>query len=73
MDNTGINKARAHLTSIFPSTNGDFFKYDKKKTLATFRNHYAINNGSVHYHTMHSNKVKNIITLNLALPRNTIN
>jgi D-lactate dehydrogenase (quinone) len=72
VDGGGIEEARAYLGSLFPSASGDFFEADDEEALAAFRNRYAIGGGSVRYRAVHADKVENIVALDLALPRNTI-
>lgn len=72
VDGGGIEEARAYLGSIFPSATGDFFEADDEEAAAAFRNRYAIGGGSVRYRAVHADKVENIVALDLALPRNTI-
>ncbi len=72
VDGGGTEEARAYLGSIFPSASGDFFEADDEEALAAFRNRYAIGGGSVRYRAVHADKVENIVALDLALPRNTI-
>jgi D-lactate dehydrogenase (quinone) len=72
MDGEGIEEARAYLGSLFPTANGDFFECDEEEALAAFRNRYAVGGGSVRYRAVHSDRVENIVALDLALPRNTI-
>lgn len=72
MDGAGIDEARDYLQSIFPSADGDFFECDEEEAAAAFRNRYAIGGGSVRYRAVHADKVENIVALDLALPRNTL-
>jgi D-lactate dehydrogenase len=72
VDGGGTEEARAYLGSLFPSASGDFFEADDEEALAAFRNRYAIGGGSVRYRAVHADKVENIVALDLALPRNTI-
>ncbi|MGN6486696.1 MAG: D-lactate dehydrogenase, partial [Devosia sp.] len=72
VDGGGIDEARRYLGSIFPSANGDFFECDEEEAAAAFRNRYAIGGGSVRYRAVHADKVENIVALDLALPRNTL-
>jgi D-lactate dehydrogenase len=72
VDGGGIEEARAYLGSLFPSATGDFFEADDEEALAAFRNRYAIGGGSVRYRAVHPDTVENIVALDLALPRNTI-
>lgn len=72
VDGGGIEEARTYLGSIFPSASGDFFECDEEEAAAAFRNRYAIGGGSVRYRAVHADKVENIVALDLALPRNTL-
>jgi D-lactate dehydrogenase len=72
VDGDGIAEARDYLGSIFPSATGDFFEADEEEAAAAFRNRYAIGGGSVRYRAVHADKVENIVALDLALPRNTL-
>ncbi len=72
VDGEGIEETRAYLSSIFPSAEGDFFECDEEEAAAAFRNRYAVGGGSVRYRAVHADKVENIVALDLALPRNTI-
>lgn len=72
MDGEGIEEARAYLTSIFPTADGDFFECDDEEAAAAFRNRYAVGGGSVRFRAVNPKTVENIVALDLALPRNTI-
>ena len=71
MDGAGIDEARAHLASVFPSATGDFFECDEREAADAFRQRYAIGAGSVRYRAVNAATVENIAALDLALPRNT--
>jgi len=68
----GIEEARRHLASIFPSSSGDFFECDEAEAAAAFRHRYAVGGASIRYRAVHPDSVENIVALDLALPRNTI-
>lgn len=72
MDGEGISEARDYLASIFPSATGNFFECDEEEGAAAFRNRYAIGGGAVRYRAVHSDRVENIVALDLAMPRNTM-
>jgi len=72
VDGGGIEEARAYLGSIFPSATGDFFEADEEEAAAAYRNRYAIGGGSVRYRAVHADKVENIVALDMAMPRNTL-
>lgn len=72
MDGDGVDEARRYLASIMPSANGDFFECDEIEAAAAFRHRYAVGGASVRYRAVHPDTVENIVALDLALPRNTI-
>lgn len=72
MDGAGIEEARQHLAAVFPSATGDFFECDEEEALAAFRHRYAVGGGSVRYRAVNPDTVENIVALDLALPRNTL-
>jgi D-lactate dehydrogenase len=72
MDGTGIEEARKYLKSAFPSGTGDFFECDEHEEAAAFRHRYVVGASSMRYRAVHSRTVENIVALDLALPRNTL-
>lgn len=72
MDGAGIDEARRHLESIFPSASGDFFECDDEEAAAAFRHRYSVGGGTVRYRATHPDTVENIVALDMALPRNTL-
>jgi D-lactate dehydrogenase len=72
MDGGGIDEARQHLKAIFPSANGDFFECDDEEAAAAFRHRYAVGAATLRFRLTHPNEVENIVALDMAVPRNTI-
>ncbi len=72
MDGAGIDEARKYLGSIFPSAAGDFFEADDEEAAAAFRHRYAVGGGTVRYRATHPDTVEQIVALDMALPRNTL-
>ena len=72
VDGKGLSEAREYLRSTFPSKTGAYFECDDPEALAAFRHRYTIGGASVRYRAVHSRTVENIVALDLALPRNTI-
>lgn len=72
VDGGGIEEARAYLTAAFPSAAGDYFECDEREAADAFRHRYAVGGGSVRYRAVHRDTVENIVALDLALPRNTL-
>ncbi len=71
-DGDGTAEARQYLQSTFPSQSGDFFEADEEEATAAFRNRYAIGGGSVRYRAVHADRVENVVALDMAMPRNTL-
>ncbi len=72
MDGGGIEEARQHLKAIFPSANGDFFECDDEEAATAFRHRYAIGAATLRFRLTHPDEVENIVALDMAVPRNTI-
>jgi D-lactate dehydrogenase len=72
VDGSGIEEARTYLNSIFPSADGDVFECDDREAAAAFRNRYAVGAGTVRYRAVHSDRVENIVALDIAMPRNAL-
>jgi D-lactate dehydrogenase len=72
VDGDGIEETRRYLASIFPSASGDFFECTDEEAAAAFRHRYAIGGASVRFRAVHPDTVENIVALDLALPRNTL-
>ncbi len=72
MDGAGIDEARAYLETILPSASGDFFECDDEEAAAAFRHRYAVGGGTVRYRATHPDTVEQIVALDMALPRNTL-
>jgi D-lactate dehydrogenase len=72
MDGEGIGEARDYLSLIMPSATGAYFECNDEEAAAAFRNRYAVGGSSVRYRAVHADRVENIVALDLALPRNTI-
>lgn len=68
----GTEEARRYLASAFPSSSGDFFECDEDEAAAAFRHRYAVGGASMRYRAMHPSTVENMVELDLALPRNTV-
>lgn len=71
-DGVGIGEARTYLASIFPSSTGGFFECDEEEATAAFRHRYAVGGAPIRYRAVHSHRVNEIMALDVALPRNTL-
>lgn len=67
---SGINEARSHLASIFPSGLGDWFECTKEEGDKAFLHRFAAAGAAVRYRAVHSSEVEEIVALDIALPRN---
>lgn len=72
MGDEGIAEARAYLAARFPSAHGDFFECTEKEGQAAFLNRFAVGGSIVRYRAVHRRTVEDIVALDIALPRNTL-
>ncbi|MEJ5087252.1 MULTISPECIES: D-lactate dehydrogenase [Brucella] len=72
MGNEGIEEARRYLTSHFPTTHGAYFDCNDEEGRAAFLNRFAVGGAVVRYRAVHPQTVEDIVALDIALPRNTL-
>ncbi|MCX8278968.1 D-lactate dehydrogenase [Phyllobacterium sp. 0TCS1.6C] len=72
MGNDGIDEARSYLASRFPSQQSGYFECTQKEGQAAFLNRFAVGGSIVRYRAVHPRTVEDIVALDVALPRNTI-
>lgn len=72
MGDAGIDEARAYLAGRFPSANGDYFECDDKEGKAALLNRFSVGGAIVRYRAVHPKTVEDIVALDIALPRNTL-
>jgi D-lactate dehydrogenase len=72
MGNGGAEEARAYLGRRFPSASGDFFECTAEEGSAAFLNRFAVGGAIVRYRAVHPSTVEDIVALDVALPRNTL-
>ncbi|ARO13891.1 D-lactate dehydrogenase [Ketogulonicigenium robustum] len=70
MDGDGVAEARAWLGAHFPSATGDFFECTEAEAADAFRHRYAVAGSSVRYRAVHHKRLDNLVSLDMALPRN---
>jgi D-lactate dehydrogenase len=68
----GIAEARAYFAERFPSTDGDCFECTPDESAKAFLHRFAVAGAAVRYRAVHSKDVEEIVALDIALPRNTI-
>lgn len=72
MGDAGIDEARSYLSARFPSTAGDYFECSDKEGAAAFLSRFSVGGAMVRYRAVHPKTVEDIVALDIALPRNTL-
>jgi D-lactate dehydrogenase (quinone) len=72
MGGAGIEEARAYLEAHFPSASGSFFQCTEDEGKAAYLNRFAVGGAVVRYRDTHPDEVEDIVALDIALPRNTV-
>ncbi|OIS92799.1 D-lactate dehydrogenase [Brucella cytisi] len=72
MGDDGVDEARCYLAARFPSTHGDYFECTGEEGNAAFLNRFAVGGSVVRYRAVHAKTVEDIVALDIALPRNTL-
>lgn len=70
MGGQSVAEARAYLTSIFPSRQGDFFECTPDEGTKAFLHRFAAAGAAIRYRAIHRAEVEDIVALDIALPRN---
>ncbi|NTF44015.1 D-lactate dehydrogenase [Rhizobium rhizogenes] len=68
----GIEEARRYLDDKFPSHSGQYFECSEDEGSAAFLNRFAVGGAIVRYRAVHPKTVEDIVALDIALPRNTL-
>ena len=71
MADEGIDEARRLLSSIFPSQSGDMFECSVAEARKAFLHRFAVAGAAIRYRDLHQDDVEALISLDVALPRNT--
>jgi len=72
MGDAGIDEARAYLASHFPTGTGGYIECTPEEGRAAFLNRFVVGGAIVRYRAVHSKTVEDIVALDVALPRNTL-
>ncbi|WP_171938485.1 D-lactate dehydrogenase [Herbaspirillum rubrisubalbicans] len=72
MSQQGADYARGVLQARFPSASGDFFECEAGEGQAAFLNRFVVGAAIVRYRAVHEREVEDIVALDIALPRNTL-
>lgn len=67
-----IAETRAYLESIFPGAAGDFIECTAEEGKAAFLNRFTVGSAVVRYRAVHPRTVEDIVALDVALPRDTM-
>lgn len=67
-----IAETRNYLASIFPSATGGFIECDETEGKAAFLNRFTVGSAVVRYRAVHRRTVEDIVALDVALPRDTL-
>ncbi|WP_374633768.1 D-lactate dehydrogenase [Paracoccus sp. (in: a-proteobacteria)] len=70
MGGSGIAEARAFLSGMFPSANGDYFECTGDEGKAAFLHRFAVAGAANRYRAIHASEVEDIMALDIALRRN---
>jgi len=72
MGDAGIEEARTYLAGRLPSQHGAYIECTKKEGGAAFLNRFAVGGSVVRYRAVNPKTVEDIVALDIALPRNTL-
>ncbi|MCR9088183.1 MAG: D-lactate dehydrogenase [Rhodobacteraceae bacterium] len=70
MRDGGIDEARAYLSEHFSDRGGDFFECTPREAKIAGLHRFAAAGAAIRYHAVHSDKVEDILALDIALRRN---
>lgn len=73
MADDGIEEAAAYLDEHFPSPRGGYFVCTATEATQALAHRFAVAGAAVRYRAVHRNKVADIVALDIALPRSTVN
>lgn len=68
----GADEMRLYLSQLFPQADGDFLECTAKEGKAAFLNRFAAGSAVVRYRAVHARRIEDIVALDVALPRNTV-
>lgn len=72
MSGEGITEAKPHLAEFFKQHEGDYFACDGIESSSAFMHRFAAAGAAIRYHTLHQDKVGDLLSLDIALSRNDI-
>jgi D-lactate dehydrogenase (quinone) len=72
MADDGVEEARAHLHTVFPSAEGSYFECAPDEGAKAFLHRFAAAGAAIRYRAIHRREVQDIVALDIALPRNGI-
>lgn len=72
MGGDGIAEARDYLSRHFPTQSGAFFECTPEEGRCAYLNRFAVGGSVVRFRDVHPDEVEDIVALDIALPRNTL-
>ncbi len=72
MGGEGIAEARDYLARHFPTQSGAFFECTPEEGRCAYLNRFAVGGSVVRFRDVHPDEVEDIVALDIALPRNTL-
>lgn len=72
MGGDGIAEARDYLARHFPTQSGAFFECTPEEGRCAYLNRFAVGGSVVRFRDVHPDEVEDIVALDIALPRNTL-
>jgi D-lactate dehydrogenase (quinone) len=70
MAGAGIGEAARHLSAVFPSPSGDFFRCTDDEAAKAFLHRFVAAGAAIRYGAVHHREVEDILALDIALKRN---
>lgn len=70
MGGAGIGEAAQHLSAVFPSASGDFFRCTGDEAAKAFLHRFVAAGAAIRYGAVHHREVEDILALDIALKRN---
>ncbi len=73
MSDSGVEEAKNYFADFFKNNDGDFFECTKKEGKKALLHRFAAGGAIGRYHAIHENEYGNMMSMDVAFPRNEIN
>lgn len=70
MGGAGVEEARAYLSDVFPTAQGDFFECTPDEGARAFLHRFAVAGASIRYRALHRAEIEDFVALDVAHRRN---